>query len=298
MIQAANTTDKVEHRTEDYFAINRMSNSKLKAFRENRKLFWLTHVVKTIQPKQPSAEMMLGTYLHLAILEPAKWRDRAAPKPEFSAPEFGPDGKKWLRRQGSEHERAWNELEAEYTGTLSIWQMENAGKIDPTDEQIETVERMADAMYSSEVARPFLELRGEVEKSILWQYADVECKSRLDKLCPGLILDVKTARNAHPKAFAKTVAEREYHAQRDFYRSAVGGKPEFLFLVVENVEPHTVAVYDLDAEACEAGAWLNAQSIDQYRQCRDSGIWTAQHERQVIELPLPKWALFEMGETA
>lgn len=282
---------------EQYHADPRMSNSKLKLFRENRRKFYRTYIARDLAPDAPTASKMLGTYLHMAILEPEKWQNRATPKPEYQFPELASDGKKFYKRKGSDHEREWNEHLQREAELIAAWERENEGKICPNEKQIATVENMIDALTHHIEARRFLELPAEHERTIYWECAGVPMKSRLDKDLPRLILDLKTTQDASPTAFYFHDLKRfSYHCQEDNYCRAKkfldGEDPDFLFIVVESDEPHRVGVYDVGQDEREEAAWMNARALEDYRACLQSGDWREDWEKSVMTLSRPERAMW------
>lgn len=162
-----------------------------------------------------------------------------------------------------------------------------------TRKESDAVHAMRDAVYDHPGARALLELDGEPEKSVLWDDEDVACRARLDRLSPGLILDVKTAADASPDGFAKSAANYGYDIQHVAYTRAVeaatGDALPFVFLVVEKTPPHFVALYTLPPEAIDRGErqWLDA--LDLYKQCTATDTWPAYGD-DINTLPWPRWA--------
>jgi len=294
MIASSKQSEQPELSAEQYHATDRMSNSKLKLFRENRWKFYRQHIAKDLPADQPTASKMLGTYLHLAILEPEKWRNRATPKPEYDFPETASDGKKWYKRKGSAHESEWNEHLARAAEMLAAWERENEGKICPNEKQIATVENMADALTHHVEARRLLELPAQPERTIFWQYGDVPFKSRLDKDLQRLILDLKTTKDASLRGFSRAVEEFGYHLQDDLYRAAKyqadNERAEMLYIAIESDEPHRVGVHEIEEEDRQEAAFSNAVAVDQYRACLASGNWREDWEFGVNICSRPAWA--------
>lgn len=264
-----NTDTKETLTAADYFAIERMSNSKLKLFRTNRRKFFLQHVAKTLPPDEPSEAMQLGTLLHCLLLEPDEYASRYAVAPACD-------------RRTKEGKATWQEFCQQSNGKQVV-----------KAEMREQAARMADAVLTSPLAAPFiLDMPGQVEHSILWECDGVPCKSRLDKLCPDVIVDIKTAKDASPEAFARAAANLSYNSQAAFYRRAAGVS-QFIFLVVENVEPYRVACFDLDREALDYGDAANLLALRNYTHALETGQWSDDFERRVTTLSLPRWSFSE-----
>lgn len=256
-----------------YHSLDRLSASRLSLFRRNRRKFYLQHVAKTLPPDEPSEAMQLGTLLHCLLLEPDEYASRFTVAPACD-------------RRTKEGKAIWQEF-CEGAGDKTLIK----------SEVWEQAARMSAAVLQSPLAAPFLlDMPGQVEHSILWEHLGIPLKSRLDKLCDNVIVDVKTAKDASPEAFAKSVANYGYNAQAAFYRRAAGVQ-QFVFVVVESVEPFRVAVFDLDAEALELGDLQNLSALQQYAYCRDNDLWQDDYERRVTTLSLPRWAAYVGDET-
>jgi exodeoxyribonuclease VIII len=123
-------------------------------------------------------------------------------------------------------------------------------------------------------------------------------RGRPDALGDNLIVDLKTAQDASPDAFARTAANFGYHAQAAYYLDGLRNlgycdeQAVFLFVVVEKTPPFGVAVYALDDDAIEAGRAQYEDAWSTYRSCRASNNWPSYPGSQKIEtLSLPRWAV-------
>ena len=125
-------------------------------------------------------------------------------------------------------------------------------------------------------------------------------RGRPDALGDNLIVDLKTAQDASPEAFARTAANFGYHAQAAYYLDGLRELGEcdedavFLFVVVEKTAPYGVAVYNLDEEALDAGRTVYQRAWQTMRQCRASNNFPGYSASRNIEtLSLPRWATRE-----
>lgn len=108
----------------------------------------------------------------------------------------------------------------------------------------------------------------------------VTVRCRPDRYSPRhkLIMDLKTAADASPKAFGKAVENFGYHVQDPLYSevwSAAGGGDVdgFFFVVVEKSDPPMIACYELDASSVREGHAIYRKALRQYAQCEKSGEW-------------------------
>ena len=142
---------------------------------------------------------------------------------------------------------------------------------------------------------------GLVEAAIQWtdKVTGVPCKCRMDYCLPDLdipvVLDLKTTRDASPKAFGRSVYEFGYHVQAAMYSDALeavtGKTPMFLFFCVENTPPHHTAKYFLDDQALWMGQDKYRDLLKKYQECVESGEWPG-YSDEFVQLSLPRWAEF------
>lgn len=221
---------------------------------------WLT------QLHRPSRAMQIGTALHALVLE------GIAPtvRPDFSG-------------KGSVAARA--EWDAAHEGVTIL-----------SEDDAAQVHSMAASIAMHPVAGPALRRAdGIAEASILWTCPDTgaECKSRLDWLLPGIVLDLKTTADARPDAFARSVASYRYHVQDAFYSQAAASAglsaEHFVFVCVESSPPYSVALYQLDDAARSEGRRLYLRDLETYMRCMERDEWPA-YPTDIQTLSLPRWA--------
>ena len=110
----------------------------------------------------------------------------------------------------------------------------------------------------------------------------------------GILIDIKTTKDASAYGFSKAIHEYRYHRQAAWYIDALrlaGKRAErFVFVVVEKSSPYMVRVYELDHEAIERGR-------DDYRRLLEEyGTFMQTHRCNVIQpIGLPQWAYEEEG---
>ena len=189
----------------------------------------------------------------------------------------------------------------EFSGKGSVaaraeWDAAHEGQTIISEDEAAQVHGMAAHIAMHPVAGPALRRAdGIAEVSILWtcEQTGALCKSRLDWLLPGIILDVKTTADARPDAFARSVATYRYEVQAAFYLQAAAsaGVPaeHFIFVVVENAPPYAVALYQLDDAALEQGRRLYLRDLETYQRCAERDEWPA-YPTDIQTLSLPRWA--------
>jgi hypothetical protein len=227
-----------------------------------------------ITPRAATPAQQLGTMAHLAVLEPAEFTRLVVVAPECD-------------RRTNAGKAAWAEFQASLPADALI----------ATQEQYDAIRRMADAVRANPFAAALLS-DGIAEASLLWtdEETGVACKARPDWICSGhaALVDIKTAADASPDAFAKAAGSWRYHVQDAWYTSAAlacgFGQRTFVFVVVETEPPHAVALYTLDEQSQHAGHVRARRALERYAECRKTGHWPAYAE-EIKSLTIPKWAL-------
>lgn len=237
------------------------------------------HFQANAQPERTPA-MVIGSATHHAVLEPDLFAKRYAVAPEG------------IDRRTNAGKALWQEFVEQSEG-LEILTAADAANIGA----------MREAVMLHPAARALIAAAGTVETVALYEIGCVAMRSRFDKITDDgrILIDLKTAQDASPQAFARDVARYRYHVQAALYSDAAeivsGQLPEFAFLVVEKTAPHAVAVYTLDAAALDRGRELYRRDIETWRRCNEAGRWPSYSEG-VATLSLPRWALYdnEVGE--
>lgn len=207
--------------------------------------------------------LAFGRAVHCAVLEPERFSSQFAVY----------DG----HRRG----REWDQFRERY-GHLTILS---------ADEQRSVVE-VASAVRSHPVAARYLHgISAEVPVTWTDRATGLRCKARLDGV-GSAILDLKTARTAHPRQFAAAAARMGYHCQLAWYRQgwaeATGDVLPAVLLVAEKDPPYDVAVYSLDEDALYAGERECAELIARVAECERTNHWPGQMPDE-SPLELPGW---------
>ncbi len=224
-------------------------------------------------PLPPTPAMRMGTLVHLAILEPDKLYSECIVAPDIN--------------------RRTNAGKAEW----EAFQIAAEGREVVTVEEIDQLVAIRDAVRAHPAASTALGMIREVETSIFWTDPDtgIRCRCRPDAiLTNGLILDVKTTKDARPDEFSRSIANYRYHVQAAFYsagyEAAFGEPPKgFVFLAVETEAPHLCAIYVASREMKLRGTADYRRDLDALKLCRETGEWPGLPTVPTV-LELPKWA--------
>jgi hypothetical protein len=169
--------------------------------------------------------------------------------------------------------------------------------------------RLARAVQRHHIAGPLF-ATGQPEVSVVWtdETWGIQRRARFDWLTSyydpsrgrqrALIVDLKTAVSADPKAFGRKAYDFGYDIQDTFYRDAaiaagIDDDPAFLFVVVEKQAPHIVQVAELDAEARRVGRARTDRALEVFRDCTASGIWPG-YSNEIEPISLPRYAAYDI----
>lgn len=268
---------------EDYHHLKAVSPSQIKVLKRSPLHYFDQFLADDREKKPPTASMLKGTALHTAILEPELWDETVIILPS-DAPNK-PTKKQLEAKKPSAETQAeitwWEEFNDSINGRIVI-------SLDDADD----VRRMADAVRKHPAAAFLLELPGRREASYTWtdEATGLECKTRPDwhSLDGRIVLDVKTTEDASRVAFAKTIANLDYHVQAAWNLDAQGGEL-FLSLVVENSRPYGVAVYPASEAMLEAGRRRISAAMERLAECWRTGQWPGYGDAIQEPIELPGW---------
>lgn len=253
----------------DYLAIDAISAHGLMQIERSPLHFW--HSRQT--PRAPTPAQQLGTLTHLCVLEHDAYLATVRVAPDVDR----------RTKNGKEAAAAFESECAEIGATVA------------TPEQDAKARAMREAVMAQPFARALL-ADGHAEVTLCWDHEGTACKARPDWLCCGheVIVDLKTAADASPAAFAKASGNFKYHMQAAWYSDAaerVGlGARAFVFIAVEPEPPYAVGLYRLDEHALHAGRIRYQRALDAYRECMATDAWPG-YAREIQTIEIPKWAL-------
>jgi hypothetical protein len=142
-------------------------------------------------------------------------------------------------------------------------------------EELDRARLVAAAVRNDPIAAPWL--IGEHERTILWEYQDRACSSRLDVLGDGHIVDVKTTTNAEPELLTRLCTKMGYHAQLAFYvraAAAVGVTVRSARIIaVETTPPFAVTTLTLSPRTLLVGEKLCRIWMERLLSCEATGSW-------------------------
>lgn len=256
--------------SENYFAHEGVSQSQLRDLARSPLHYYAKHIAKTV-PSETTAAMRFGSAVHMAVLEPHLFATTYCTKD-------------WDARTKA--------------GKAQSDAVEAAGFIVLPLDEANAIADIVVALREHPLASRILSARTHTEEPIMWAdgLTGVVCKAKPDA-CVELggrrsLVDLKTATDADPESFSRSIATYGYALQGAHYlngwRAAMGDVDSFTFIVVEKSAPYAVAVYELDAEAIEVGAAKRARLLDLLATCRAENRWPGYASQSI---GLPRWAV-------
>lgn len=264
-----------------YDGRNIISNSMLSVLKRSPKEFQQRFITKTWPEEEPSSALRMGSLVHSMVLEPAAVQERYAMLPKVDK----------RTKEGKALIEAFEQA---------------AGDKEVIDEKDWTIaERCTDALLNHDSVKDLIGGKGIIEKPIYWKLDGVDVAGTPDyvDLNRGLIVDVKTTQDASPDEFMKSAVGYGYHRQAWMYLDAVkevhGVECRFFFAVVENSRPFHAAAYEPTYGFIEQGEAEVRKLLEQYQARLASDNWDHAWQRDINQLPLPKWYrpnLFELED--
>lgn len=232
----------------------RLSFSSLKAFSKSPDHFL---AYKNRQVKESPA-MILGTAVHMAILEPEK---------------FSETYDMALARKGTKSYNA---------------QLEQGRKL-LTQTDWEKVHQMQEKVLTHPMSAELLSQCTEFEKGLEGKIKGFDFRGFADGLCKDFILDLKTTKDASPVNFTRDFYNNAYHLQAAIY-CELTGISDYWVIAVENTPPHAVTAYLVQSEFIDKGKEYLNELISKFDAWDgEGGGYDKETEFGFFELELPHW---------
>jgi len=167
-----------------------------------------------------------------------------------------------------------------------------------SEDELDDLTLMRESFFSNNDAVRLLGETVQVERALLFEYAGVECKARLDMwLESDAVVDLKTTKDPTPeKFFYQATNERGWHYSQAHYELAVQSYLEtdrdipYQFIAVENKPPFRCVVHELHEDVIAVARRDVRQALKDIAECRESGEWTEPLAEQIqTYVPSMKW---------
>lgn len=250
---------------EDYHSSNCISKSGLDLIAKTPAHYYREKISENEEMKRERTKSLnVGTAFHYLALEPDNFDKQIAIDPD-----------NWPTKK--ECGKTIEEQRAEYAD-------KHFGKVILRPKDMDNLHNMAKSIRSHPAAKYLLQGKGMVEASIFARESiyGIDCRVRPDWLREdGLIIDLKTTKDASLYGFDKAIWNFRYHVQAafymDMYELATGKKAKgFVLIPVENNPPFLCGEPVLIEEGDE---WLNIgrraymENIELYARCMETGEW-------------------------
>lgn len=236
-----------------------------------------------LRPSIESPALDWGTAVHTAVLEPHELEKRYGLDPE--SPKGGyPRG--W--RQTKDYAALSSEALA-VPGTIGLL----------TRDQFAALQQIVDSVARNDIGKLLHELPGTRESSLIISDPEfgVTRKVRPDWLIPKArtIVDVKTAQDWRPAAFARSCLRYDYHLSDAYYRDtfALDGGLEiehYVYLVISSDAPFEVASYTLDHDSVMQGRADYRKALAAWAYCKQTNDWPG-GSAKIQEIRLPEYGI-------
>lgn len=210
--------------------------------------------------KEPTDDMILGSALHVAFLEPETMPTRVV---------------KW---DGG----------ARRGGDWTAFCQEHAGKIILTANMYENLVGMVRALRKHPEVRRWTAKVQDVEVSAIGDVFGVPFKGRTDALTADPLVDLKKVRSADLRMFTNSALTFGYDIQACIYRELFN-RDRFMLIAVEDSPPYDVVPFELSPGMIRHGEREAKGLIQSYQNCMRSGVWPGRSD-EVVQLELPEWA--------
>lgn len=264
---------------DDYNAdFSRLRNTAKEVFHESPGTYYRRYVAFTEPFPAATEDMLIGTYTHVAVLEPERWARDFVVAPSIDM-----------------RTKAGKEVWAAFSAA-------SAGKTVLNESVYTKVVKLHNAIYRCPDAKRLLELPSHREHVLTWgDHETAEpCKCRFDLLLSsgnGISADIKTVGSGvKPQDFSSLAARRGYDRTADFYLGGyhehTGETGTYLFIAVSK-KTLDCAVYELDEDFLKIGYRRNRRIMRDLARCRETGVWAATHELRTTVISPPRWAEYQ-----
>lgn len=241
----------------------------------------------------PTSAQITGTLVHMAILEPEKFKARVQTLPD-DAP------KRPTKAQLEAAKPSASTLEA--IQFWKLWEENNPGAQIIERDQMAQVCGMRDSVFNHKIASEYL-TECQTEVSVFGEApGQLRIKGRIDCVpkAPKLV-DIKTVGlgGARPDEFSRSLWDWRYDMQVAYYLDLYNSnfdewdehkkKNDFVFVCVEKEEPYAVCLYKVSRRVIDRGRRDYLALLSKVSECQRSREWPGYSDAEG-EIDLPAWA--------
>jgi hypothetical protein len=269
--------ENIDHHTYHRVLTDVVSNSYL------GKLAQCPAKAKILDEETPS--LLFGRALHAYVLDREQWAREFATVPDMPVYKI-------------------NKNKTEYREAFASFQADNLGKQIVSLDDYNTIQNIYAAIMSNPAVGQYL-TGGTKEVTVIWQDKDIIlpsgdclegtqlwCKTRPDAIPVGdhgVVLDLKTTRNAGEHPFQTTIVTYGYDRQGAMALhglSQVTGKVHDLFglIAVEPLPPYRTEIYVLDDQFLKHGFSEYRRLLRLEKACREQNAWPNYTIRNILDV--------------
>jgi exodeoxyribonuclease VIII len=264
-----------------YYACRKtVSHSMLKVFGASPNLYQQRFVSNDLTDDETTRTLLAGRALHVAALEPSKFRQQFAVKPEDA------------KRNSKKGLEIYDAFVAANEGKEIITQDE-AAMIVGICKAIRANAKAAELLYEGEAVN---------EQAIRWidVATGIRCRAKMDRFGRErlTIVDIKSTTDATPDEFTRSAYNYGYHTQASYYVHGVAkafgvnvNDVQFVFVACAKEPPYEVGIYELDDDFLSLGAYTNAKRLRDLRECYETNHWLPGWSSEITKLSAPYYAL-------
>lgn len=244
----------------DYHANPALGSSLLRDFMKSPQLY--RDKVLGPVPNEETEAMRFGTLFHLAVLEPERFADEVAVKP---------DGLSFATKEG----KAWRE--------------DHAHKQVVSHDNYEKILKMTSRMPRS-VRKLLSDGLSEVVFRNVLSGIDSQCRADYWQQSYGTCYDLKTIRDIDD--IDSSIYNRKYHVQARFYQRVIGAEfgqmPQFRLIFAETSAPFRWRIVILDSDYAKMADDEINDALRGIAQCEKDGDWSDEQQGIMLASP-PAW---------
>lgn len=241
----------------------------------------------------PTPAQITGTLVHMAILEPEKFKAKVHTLPD-DAP------KRPTKAQLEAAKPSTATLEA--IQFWKVWEEQHPGAQIIERDQMAQVCGMRDAVFGHKIAAEYL-TECATEVSVFGEASGgLRIKGRIDCVpkAPKLV-DIKTVGlgGARPDEFSRSLWDWRYDMQVAYYLDLYNSnfdewddhkkKTDFVFVCVEKEEPYAVCLYKVSRRVIDRGRRDYLALLQKVVACQKANEWPGYSDAEG-EIDLPAWA--------
>ncbi len=257
-----------------YHAGEGISSSQIKDYLKNPALYKAKYVSNSIEKKDPTPALLIGSATHTAILEPHLFDGEYVQAPE-------------INRRTKEGKIQFAEFEEA-----------NKNKIILKADDMVKIKEMSKSMAEHRLHKLLDNTVPELTVVAECPDTGLLLKCRPDALHTEYCLDVKTTADASPSGFAKSIFNFGYHISAAYYlkvlRLAGIECNSFIFACVESSAPYLCSFYELDQESLAIGEELVNKALQGIVEAQAFNEYKGYNDDLIMPISIPNWAKNQM----